>query len=548
MLKQFVILLLGIFLIGTVSALTQPTIYSVTPKNNTILPTGAFIFGSNITAVDVGDSLINNTLFVWNSSGQEINRTTLSLSADYNATNVSVYLPRGDGYTWNFFGCDGALGLSDCGWSSNRNFSLIYLASNITQTGELLIPNTDNVNVNYVTLKKPVNSTNSFVLLSKVYSSSSGNGGNNVFAYANLVNSTTINITRASPTLNSTLYVTWTVVSDDRINVYRNTTLIPSANNFIVFNMSQAINNLSNTFLTLDTNWVGTAGTQITPLFVEGIINNATQLKFIKNVTFGAQGTNIHFQVVSWKGANVQNGTTITNSTGAKTSITSINVSNSWLYFTTSSNGSSSSINNNTIQGILNSNSVDFLKFGLSGASAGSAGTDNPEASWYVISAPFFNIQNGNASWGGATIDVNLTSPVNTSRGFAWGSTTSSSTSNNAYQMGFAKVNLTNGTLVQLQQFGGQTRNTTWFTINIQNDISTGNTCTYSGSGNWNILWSDLCIITTNNNLGGANITITGTTGYCVFDGGNITNYKFKYMSATNGTSIFGTKNGGGFK
>lgn len=94
-----------------------------------------------------------------------------------------------------------------------------------------------------------------------------------------------------------------------------------------------------------------------------------------------------------------------------------------------------------------------------------------------------------------------------------------------------------------------------FYTPNLISDINlttwseaAANTCTYN-SGNWNILCSDGCNITTNVNLNGNNITITGT-GVFKLDGGNITNWKNKFVSGTDSTNICRVLriNGGGFR
>jgi len=65
-----------------------------------------------------------------------------------------------------------------------------------------------------------------------------------------------------------------------------------------------------------------------------------------------------------------------------------------------------------------------------------------------------------------------------------------------------------------------------WNSTSVFSYITTSgvaNTCTYSGSGNWNINCGDFCNITTNNNLGDANLTINGT-GFTNITG-TITNF-----------------------
>lgn len=61
--------------------------------------------------------------------------------------------------------------------------------------------------------------------------------------------------------------------------------------------------------------------------------------------------------------------------------------------------------------------------------------------------------------------------------------------------------------------------NATNYTFNL-------NTCGYSGSGNWYIAASDNCNITTNINLGGNNLYVSGS-GTLTINGGNISNFAY---------------------
>lgn len=63
--------------------------------------------------------------------------------------------------------------------------------------------------------------------------------------------------------------------------------------------------------------------------------------------------------------------------------------------------------------------------------------------------------------------------------------------------------------------------------VNIYNATSS---CTYSGSGNWNVVCSDACIINTNTDVGGNNVTFTGD-GTVVLQK-NITNWTYGRISS----------------
>ncbi len=77
----------------------------------------------------------------------------------------------------------------------------------------------------------------------------------------------------------------------------------------------------------------------------------------------------------------------------------------------------------------------------------------------------------------------------------------------------------------------------------------TVDTCTYSGSGDWNINAVDNCVITTNTDVGGNDISITGT-GTATLDGANITNFNNLLIEGTdvNNKAYVYCINGGCFR
>lgn len=86
------------------------------------------------------------------------------------------------------------------------------------------------------------------------------------------------------------------------------------------------------------------------------------------------------------------------------------------------------------------------------------------------------------------------------------------------------------------------------YSFGVENAQSTS-TCTYSGSGNWNVLCSDNCSITSNVALGINNFTLTGT-GSFVISIANITGTGTKFISGTDSTHLCNVYclNGGCFK
>ncbi|MBS3086932.1 DUF2341 domain-containing protein [Candidatus Pacearchaeota archaeon] len=88
----------------------------------------------------------------------------------------------------------------------------------------------------------------------------------------------------------------------------------------------------------------------------------------------------------------------------------------------------------------------------------------------------------------------------------------------------------------------------TYFTLNATEPAHfTGDTCTYY-SGNWNVLCSQNCVVASNVDVGGNNITITGTGTFKTT--ANITNWKNLLIQGTSASNICYVKadGGGGFK
>lgn len=72
--------------------------------------------------------------------------------------------------------------------------------------------------------------------------------------------------------------------------------------------------------------------------------------------------------------------------------------------------------------------------------------------------------------------------------------------------------------------------------------------CDYTGSGDWEVSFSDNCIITSNVNLGGNQLLVTGV-GSFTLDGAIISNYgdiHFQGVDSSN-LGMIHIKNGGGF-
>jgi hypothetical protein len=83
--------------------LTAPVVNLLTPANNSWGTTLTQYFAVNNTD---GIGLLNTTLYVWNSTNDEINTTSQNISGTVNLTNISVVLPYDDNYSWNYYVCE----------------------------------------------------------------------------------------------------------------------------------------------------------------------------------------------------------------------------------------------------------------------------------------------------------------------------------------------------------------------------------------------------------------------------------------------------------
>ncbi|MEM0465412.1 MAG: right-handed parallel beta-helix repeat-containing protein, partial [Candidatus Pacearchaeota archaeon] len=123
-----------------------PIVDLIFPENNTNIINGTQYFAGNFS--DLTGGLLNSTLYIWNSSGNLINFTNISISGTNNLSNISVKLPRLDTYYWNYYVCDN---LSNCAWNST-NFTLVYSnVFNISSCQILDVPNVTYVLINNVT-------------------------------------------------------------------------------------------------------------------------------------------------------------------------------------------------------------------------------------------------------------------------------------------------------------------------------------------------------------------------------------------------------------
>jgi hypothetical protein len=105
-----------------------PTIYLVSPSNNTHFNSSTQNFTCNITD---GTAISALKFYVWNSTHDEINTTVTSLSGTSNSTNWTYTLPSYEGqFKWNCKGNDSA---NNANFSTDGNFIFTLYVINQTK-------------------------------------------------------------------------------------------------------------------------------------------------------------------------------------------------------------------------------------------------------------------------------------------------------------------------------------------------------------------------------------------------------------------------------
>jgi len=98
---------------------TAPNVSLIAPPNNTYKNTQTVWFQANFTD---NIQLKNSTLYIWNSSNVNINKTTREKKGTSNSSNISVTLSYDGYFTWNYYVCDNA-STPNCAWN-NTNYTL----------------------------------------------------------------------------------------------------------------------------------------------------------------------------------------------------------------------------------------------------------------------------------------------------------------------------------------------------------------------------------------------------------------------------------------
>ena len=150
---------------GPVCDTTSPEVVLVYPKN------GSYVSEENVSfnATFSDDSeLANSTFYLWNSTGDNINTTTTSITGTSNSTNLSVILPYEDTFEWNYLAYDG----SGNGAWNDSNFTINY--DETAPTGQYVGPTNDDgsfVSEDFIEINVSAEDNNLDTILIRLYNS-----------------------------------------------------------------------------------------------------------------------------------------------------------------------------------------------------------------------------------------------------------------------------------------------------------------------------------------------------------------------------------------
>ncbi len=297
------------------------------------------------------------------------------------------------------------------------NSSLVPIYNWLVQRGSASVDGTTEV-----ILSTEVPPSKSFILHTQ---RSSDSGPDSLFVLSNFLNSQKIEFKNYAS--GGGANVEWEVISSPNLTVSRNIISFETTDTTINIDLPRQFN-LSNSFLIITTRLNSGTTTNNQQGRWRGRFFNSTRIQLNRGIS-GTAGE-ISWQAVEWKGAEVQSGSfSISSTSGTDTLTNPINLTRSFLIFSSTSD-SGTALDYNNIGGFLsNSNTVYFYRQ--------DDDTGNMYADWFVIESPFLYIQRGSFEIDGTTspIDQSFNPLINLSRSFhrsAWDSTGSGNTHANA--------------------------------------------------------------------------------------------------------------------
>lgn len=111
---------------------TAPSVTLSAPANFANVTSATQSFNATFTDET---QLANNTFYLWNSTGDNINTTTTTITGTSNSTNLSVTLPYEDTFTWNYLAYD-----NSSNWAfASSNYTITYNTTTSDTTNPAVI-------------------------------------------------------------------------------------------------------------------------------------------------------------------------------------------------------------------------------------------------------------------------------------------------------------------------------------------------------------------------------------------------------------------------
>jgi sporulation protein YlmC with PRC-barrel domain len=295
---------------------TAPVVTLISPVNNASSTSATQYFISNFTTAA---NLVNSTFYIWNSTNSIINTTNSIISGTSNQTNISIILPYGDNFKWNYYLCDNS---STCVWGSSNwtirydltppIINIIYPLNNTSYSFNISAINYTYSDLNpgscwYSNSSGIWNSTtqtsgNNFTNVATI------DGSNTLTLYCNdssgNANSTSVTFTKAIPKIGLTLIsptgninATQNQTFQVQVNVSCsggncgeiNVTLDPASNTFYNFTTCGASGRIGPTQTNCTTNYTGTTLAGLVGVDSTGI-QNWTVPSGVTSITITAKG------------------------------------------------------------------------------------------------------------------------------------------------------------------------------------------------------------------------------------------------------------------
>ncbi len=283
--------------------------------------------------------------------------------------------------------------------------------------------------------------------------------------------------------------LTYAVVESDALSVQRGTETFGSTEDHANVTITEV--SLGNSFIIVNGRTISGTSSQNNFGFFRAYFLNSTTIRIERN-TSGSSETTAAWQVVSWTGASVRNGTFSASGTTTNQDFASVDTSRSFVIWSRMMNGDDSLNTNSWRADLFNATRVVFTRQTSSPASV-------MGGSYFVVQLPDdFTAQNGLSS-GGADRTVGI-SEVTENRSFFLGSW-SNSGGGTSYANTLNRLYFSDNTTLGIDKSStSQTSDIEWFVLNSEYNVSSAigaeeewiarNTSLTGGDGTWTWPWS----------------------------------------------------------